>query len=92
MAAAAVALASSVLGGPGSRLLAALAALPAHLLPRLVPIGRQVRLGAAQAPPSKAAAVPHDPLVPSQAWGALRQHRVITYRLRIGGLYHLHRA
>lgn len=84
-----MALASSVLGGAGGRLLASLAALPAHLLPRLVPIGRQVRLprGGRELLSAPAAGAPHDPLVPSHATGRLAAHRMISYRLRIGRLY-----
>jgi hypothetical protein len=89
----------AVLGGAGSRLLAVLTALPRSLLPHLVPVGRQVVLpasaaaqlthtaatagaGAGRRPPP-----PHDPLVPSHVTGRLAAHRMISYRLRIAGLY-----
>jgi hypothetical protein len=92
----------AVLGGAGSRLLAVLTALPRSLLPHLVPVGRQVILpasaaaqlthtaanagaGAGRRPPPPPP--PHDPLAPSRVTGRLAAHRMISYRLRIAGLY-----
>lgn len=93
--------AGGLLSGAGTRLLAALAALPSHLLPRLVHVGRQVSL-----PPGTAMAhakphhkrrrqqrrqeegAAHDPLCPlAVPAGRLSAHRMISYRLRIAGLY-----
>lgn len=105
---------SAMLGGAGSRLLAALASLP-QLLPQFSHVGRQVKLppgpiGAAAAAAAAAARDgaawqhrqgarhgaglrasqqphSHDPLVPSHVSGRLAAHRMVSYRLRITGLY-----
>ncbi len=91
----------SLLSSAGTRLLAALAALPSHLLPRLVHVGRQVSLPPRSAAPplcpmqhrqrqqrQPGEQQPHDPLCPlAVPAGRLSAHRMISYRLRIAGLY-----
>ena len=96
---------STVVSSAGGRLFTALAALPAQLLPQQVHVGRQVLLprsapaGAASttrrrqprrqrfhAPGADAA---HDPLCPQSVGGFLASHRMISYRLRVAGLYAL---
>lgn len=85
-----------MLNSTGARLLVALATLPHRLLPQLVHVGRQVSLPPsvpprggvgsrrpAEQPPQR----PHDPLVPSHVSGRLAAHRMVSYRLRIAGLY-----
>ncbi|KAL4853938.1 hypothetical protein ACK3TF_005174 [Chlorella vulgaris] len=81
--AAVVTLTSSLFSGPGVRLLAAIATLPAHLLPQMRHVGRQISLpgGVVQRSPGHLHA--HDPLVPSHVTGRLAAHRMVTYRLRI---------
>jgi hypothetical protein len=82
---------STLLGGAGVRLLAAMATLPSHLLPHLVHVGRQISLPAGAVPRPPAGRSPRDlgddPLVPSHVTGRLAAHRMITYRLRIASLY-----
>ncbi|KAI3425041.1 hypothetical protein D9Q98_008419 [Chlorella vulgaris] len=85
--AAVVTLTSSLFSGPGVRLLAAIATLPAHLLPQMRHVGRQISLpgGVVQRSPGHLHA--DDPLVPSHVTGRLAAHRMVTYRLRIVSLY-----
>lgn len=92
-----------MLSSAGTRLLGILAALPSHLLPRLLHVGRQVSLPPRTAVPPPAQRQqrrkrrhqqqqreeqPHDPLCPlAVPAGRLSAHRMISYRLRIAGLY-----
>ena len=94
---------SSILSTAGGRLLATLAALPSHLLPRLVHVGRQISLPPGTTGPpglerrrrrrprqqrGQEEPQPHDPLCPlAVPPGRLAAHRMISYRLRIAGLY-----
>lgn len=78
----------TTLGSTSARLLAALAALPTQVLPRLFHVGRIISLPPSVAAPATPPRLPHahDHLAPSHVSGRLASHRMVSYRLRISGV------